>query len=147
MTGTGTHDANAHASWSVKDPSIAEVDVAGRVKPLKSGTTEVIATYKSVTASVPVKVVFPEKLVLEQKTLELTEGGEAKELRFQVFDAQGRPLKDRTPTFHSSNKEVVSMGQNAAFPVHAGSAMIDVKIENLVETVAVTVLPEKVAKK
>ncbi len=143
MSNTRVHYPNEKVYWSVKDPSIAQVDEKGRVTPVKSGNTEVIATHRKVSAFVPVQVRFAEKMTVTPTTLALAEGGPSVELQVKVYDFEGRELKDRTATFTSKNKEVVSMGQNAAFPVNAGQAEVEVHVEELKQRVVVTVAPQK----
>jgi hypothetical protein len=147
MSHTGVHYPSARVGWSVEDPSIATVDEAGRLKPVESGETRVVGRYGKITATVPLEVIFSAKLVVEPRSLELVEGGEAQELSVRVFDKNGRELKDRTPTFQSTNANVVRMGQNAAFAVAAGEAKVEVRVDELVETVDVKVKPEKLAKR
>jgi hypothetical protein len=146
MSHTRVHYPNERVSWSVKDPTVAAVDEKGRITPLKSGITEVVARHNKITASVPVEVRFAEKMTVSPEKLSLNEGGPSTELVVKVFDFQGRELKDRNPTFAAKDKEVVSMGQNAAFPVNAGQTEVLVRVEELEQRVSVTVAAEKRAK-
>ena len=54
-------------SWSVKDPSVATIDAAGKVRPVKSGRTEVVASLGDVKAMVPVEVVLIDASNLGEK--------------------------------------------------------------------------------
>ncbi len=144
---TGVHYSRTKVNWSVKDASIAKVDETGRLTPLKSGSTEVIASVGKVTAAMPVSVLFVEKFTIEPNPVVLQEGGPSVELKVKTFDYQGRELKDRSATFRSGDREVVSMGQNAAFPFKAGNTKIEVQVEELTQSVPATVEPEKVARK
>src|SRR5438128_493013 len=45
MSHTGKQTPRAAIGWSVKDPSVAQVDSTGKLKPLKSGHTEVVASH------------------------------------------------------------------------------------------------------
>ncbi len=139
MSHTRVHYPNEKVSWSVKDPSIATVDEKGRITPLKSGNTEVVATHRNVKASVPVQVRFAEKMTVTPNPMTLTEGGGSQEFQVKVFDFDGRELKDRTATFISKDKEIVSMGQNAAFPVNPGQTQVEVRVEDLFQTLDVKV--------
>ncbi|MGQ0507829.1 MAG: Ig-like domain-containing protein [Myxococcaceae bacterium] len=147
MSHTRVHYPNEKIYWTVKDPSVAQVDDKGRVTPLKSGDTEVVATHREVRASVPVRVRFAEKVTVFPSELTLTEGEPGKELTVKVFDFQGKELKDRTTIFTSQDREVVSMGQNAVFPVHAGQTEVEVRVEDQVERVKVKVASEKSARR
>src|SRR5262245_46341544 len=59
---TGTAYPKTTVNWSVKDPSVAVVDETGKLTPVKSGATEVVAQVGKVTASAPVQVLFAEKI-------------------------------------------------------------------------------------
>jgi uncharacterized protein YjdB len=143
MAHTGKQAPRVMIAWSVKDPSIATVDDQGKVRPVKSGHTEVIATHKSITASVPVDVLYTEKVDVEPKEVTVTEGGDPIELKAKAFDYLGRPLKDRTPTYKSSDAKVVSMGQNAVFGLAPGSAVVDVQVDGAKTSVKVVVEADK----
>ncbi|MYI07236.1 MAG: hypothetical protein F4059_07980, partial [Gemmatimonadetes bacterium] len=52
--------AEAPVTWSSGDTAVASVHASGTVTAVGSGTTEVTATYRSVTASVTVKVALPQ---------------------------------------------------------------------------------------
>ncbi len=143
MSHTGVQAPRAMVGWSMKDPSIATVDEKGKVKPLKSGHTEVIASHKSITASVPVDVLYTEKVEVEPKEVTVTEGGDPVELKAMAFDYLGRPLKDRSPTFRSSDSKVVSMGQNAVFGLAPGSAVVDVQVDGAKASVKILVEADK----
>lgn len=147
MSHTGVHYSRAPIAWSVADPSIAQVDATGKLTPLKSGATEVIARHEKIEARAPVQVLFAEKMEVSPTSLNLVEGGPSVELSVKVFDFKGRPLSDRTPTFRSLDKNVVSMGQNAVFALAPGSAKVEVQVEELKQIVDVTVAAEKTAKK
>lgn len=143
MSHTGTHYSKLKVTWSVKDESVAKVDETGKVTPVKSGRTELVARLGDVTAAVPVEVLFAEKLEVSPANVELTMVGDSKELVTRVFDHEGRELRDRAVTFKSLRPEVVSMGQNAAFAVGKGEGQVEVKVGTLTRTVAVKVLSDK----
>lgn len=133
--------------WSSADPSIATVDATGKVKPVKSGHTEIIAKYGDVEARVPVDVLYVEKISVEPKELTLVQDGESVELKARAFDYRGKEIKDRTPTFNGSDPKVISVAQNAVFGMGPGTATITVQIDGVKTTVPVTVEKEKGAKK
>lgn len=137
---SGEQYPKATVGWSIKDPTIATVDETGRVTPLKSGRTEVVASYSGLTASVPVLVQFAEKMKVEPSPLELSEDGEAVDLKVTVFDHQGKELRDRSATFKSLDPKVLTMGQNAAHPGQAGETKVEVRVDALMEVVDVRVL-------
>ena len=143
MSRTGVQAPRAMLGWSIKDPAIAAVDDKGKVKPLKSGRTEVIVSHKEITASVPVEVLFVEKVEIEPAEVTVTEGGDPLELKVKVLDYLGRPLKDRAATFRSSDPKVVSMGQNAVFGLAPGSVVVEVQVEGAKASVKVVVEADK----
>lgn len=144
---TGHEYPKAEMSWSMKDESIASVDNTGKVLPKKSGQTELIVKHGNVSATVPVEVLFAEKVTVEPKELTLVDGEDGKELTAKVYDYRGKELKDRTATFSAKDQKVVSMGGNKAFPAGPGKTEIIVRVEDLTVTVPVTVEAEKTAKK
>ncbi len=143
MSQQGVHSPRAEVGWSVKDPEIATVDKTGKVRPVKSGHTEVIARHGSVEASVPVDVLFVEKVEPSAKEVTVVEGGDPVELKARAFDYQGHELKDRTPTFRSSDPKVVSMGQNNCFGLAPGEATVEVQVDGVKSSIHVTVEPDK----
>lgn len=147
MAHTGTQATRAAVTWSSADPAVATIDAKGRGKPVKSGHTEFVARYDAIEARVPVDVLFTEKIEVTPKDVRVTEGGESVELKVRAFDYQGRELKDRSASYASSNKDVISMGQNAVFGLSPGSGTVTVVVEGVKETVNVVVEPDKKAKK
>ncbi|MBX7099729.1 MAG: Ig-like domain-containing protein [Myxococcaceae bacterium] len=148
MTHTGRQAAHARAAWSIKDPAIATVDESGKVRPVKSGKTEVIATYKEVTASVPVEVIYVEKVEVTPTSLELVEGGDATELKVKVLGPEGRVLTDRSPYYRAVDPKVVSLGKNAAYGLTVGSTTVEVQVDGVKASIPAVVKPEpKGAKK
>ena len=71
---TGREYPKAAMTWSIKDESIAKVDGTGRVTPLKSGQTELIVKHDKVSASVPVQVLFAEKIEGRAEAADLEAG-------------------------------------------------------------------------
>lgn len=143
---TGVQYPKTRVYWKIKDPTVAAVDETGRVTPLKSGLTEVVGSAGQVTAAAPVEVLFAEKMTVSPNPLVLTEGSGSVDVQVKVFDYRVRELRDRTATFKSMNKEVLSMGQNAAFPVAAGTTQLQIQVEQLVQTIEVKVEGAKTAR-
>ena len=139
MSQSGMHYPQVTVSWSVKDPSVAQVDATGKVTAVKSGRTEVVAKIGSVTATVPVEVLLAEKMRVEPNPLVLREHGQPVDLRVTVYDYRGRELRDRTVTFHSLDPKVLTMGTNAAHPGRAGNTQVEVRVDELVDHVNVQV--------
>lgn len=139
MSHTGVHYPQVTVSWSVTDPSVAQVDSTGKLTPVKSGRTEVVAKVGDVIAAIPVEVILAEKLRVEPNPLVLREFGQPTDLRVTVYDYRGRELRDRTPTFHSLDPKVLTMGQNAAHPGKAGTTEVEVRVDALVDRVKVQV--------
>ena len=147
MSRTGTQAARAAIGWSVKDPAIASIDATGKVKPLKSGHTEILATHGSITASVPLDVLFVEKVEVKPTEVTVKEGGDQVELKVKAFDYQGRELKDRTPTYRSVDPKIVSMGQNAVFGLAPGTSSVEVQVDGVKASVKVVVEADAVKPK
>jgi hypothetical protein len=139
MSHTGTHYPQVTVSWSMKDPSVARVDQTGKLTPLKSGRTEVVATIGKVSASIPVEVLFAEKLRVEPSPVLLNENGNPADLRVRVYDYLGRELRDRTPLFRSLDPSVLTIGRNVAHPGKAGKTQLEVRVDELVQRVDVQV--------
>jgi len=133
--------------WSSADPSIATVDNTGKVKPVKSGHTEIIAKYGDTEARVPVDVLYVEKITVTPSELKLVQDGESQELKAKAYDWRGKEIKDRTATFNGSDPKVISVAQNAVFGMGPGTATVTVQIDGVKTTVPVTVEPAKGAKK
>lgn len=144
---TGRDYPKAEMSWSVKDPSIAQVDQTGRVTPVKSGATELVVKHGDVKASIPVEVLFAEKLTVEPTQLTLKVGDDGQDLKVRVFDYRGKELKDRSATFQVKDGKVANMGGNKVFPGDPGKTQVIVRAEDATATVDVTVEGEKSAKK
>lgn len=144
---TGRDYPKAGMTWSMKDESIAKVDATGRVTPLKSGQTQLVVKHGDVSASVPVMVLFAEKIEVEPKSLTLKQGEDGQEIKVKVFDFRGRQLKDRTATFQAKDKKIVSTAGSKAFPLDPGKTQVEVRIEDLKQFVDVTVEAERTAKK
>lgn len=142
MSHNGQQAAHARAAWSIKDPSVATVDETGKVRPVASGTTEVTATYKKVTASIPVEVVFVERLEVKPEQIEVVEGGEAVELQVKVFGKDNRLLTDRSPLFKAADSKVISLGKNAAYGLTAGSTTVEVQVDGIKASVPAVVKPD-----
>ncbi len=130
-------------AWSSADPSIADVDAKGRVKPKKSGHTEIIATYHGVEARVPVDVLYVEKIDVTPKEVTVKVGDEPVELHVKAFDYLGKELKDRTATYHSHDEHFVTMGQNAVYGMNAGETIVTASVDGVTYDVKVTVTDDK----
>ncbi len=126
-------------AWSVKDPSVATIDETGKLKPVKSGRTEVVASIGGVKAVVPVEVVLIEKMQVEPNPLVLKEDGEPEDFKVKFFDYLGRELRDRKATFQSSDKKIVTLASERAFPGSAGTAKVEIRAGELQQVVEVKV--------
>lgn len=149
MARTGVRALKAKVAWSVKDPEIATVDEKGKVTPVKSGHTEVIAKYGDIVAAVPVEVLFVEKMTVEPLKLTMTEGDAAVPLNVKAFDYQGRELRDRKPTVIAKDRKVVAIvaAGTAIMPLDPGETTVDVQVEGKAASVTVVVEADKKTKK
>lgn len=144
---TGHDYPKAAMTWSMKDESIAKVDPTGKVTPVKSGQTELVVQHGEVKSSVPVQVLFAEKMEVEPKQLTLKQGEDGQELKVKVYDFRGRELKDRTATFSAKEPKIASCAGNKIFPGDIGKTEVQVRIEDLTAMVEVTVEGDKTARK
>ena len=147
MSRQGRPGLRVLVAWSSADPSIATVDNTGKVKPVKSGHTEVIARYRDVEARVPVDVLYVEKITVDPQILNLVQDGPSYELRVKAFDYRGMELRDRTPRLSSSDPKIISVAQNAVFGMGAGTATVEVQVDAVKATVPVTVEKAKEARR
>lgn len=136
---SGEEFPKSTVSWSVKDPSIAQVDDTGKLTPVKSGRTEVEAKFSGISASIPVEVLYAEKMQVEPTALELKADGEPVDLKVKVYDYRNRELRDRSATFKSLDPKILSMGQNSAHPGDPGETKVEVRVDGLMQVVNVKV--------
>ncbi len=140
MSRQGVRATKVSIAWSVKDADVATVDKKGGVKGLKSGHTEVIAKVGDVEARAPVDVLFVEKLEVEPRSIEMTEGDPAAALKVTAYDLDGKVLKDRTPTISTSDSKVArATGGGTVMALDPGKATITVQVEGKSASVDVTV--------
>jgi hypothetical protein len=139
MNHQGRRSERASIGWSVADPTIAQVDAKGRLIPLKSGHTEVIAKHQDIEARAGVDVLFVEKIDVTPKEVTVMEGGDPVDLQVKAFDYMKREIKDRTPTYKSLNDKIVSVGKNAVFGLSPGEGAVEVQVDGVKASVKVTV--------
>ena len=149
MARTGVRALKAKVVWSIKDPEIATVDDKGKVSPVKSGKTEVIAKYGDIVSTAPVDVLFVEKITVEPLKLVMKEGDNAVPLNVKAFDYAGRELRDRRPTLASKDKKIVQIvaAGTAILPLDPGETTVDVQVEGKSASVQVVVEADKKLKK
>ncbi len=136
---TGTEYPQVNVAWSVKDSSVATIDKTGKLHPVKSGRTEVVASIGEVKAVIPVDVILIEKMKVEPELLVLEEDGEPGDFKVRFFDYLGRELRDRKATFSSSDKKIVTVAEERAFPGSAGMAKVEIRAGELRQVVEVKV--------
>lgn len=147
MARTGVRAVKAQVAWSVKDPSIATVTAKGLVKPVKSGTTEVIAKYGDVEARATVNVILVEKIDVEPKQLTLKEGESAYHPTVKAYAADGRLLTDRQVTLSSKDKAIAQIvGGGDILPLDPGTTTIDVQVDAVKSSLQLTVEADKAKK-
>lgn len=148
MARTGVRAAKAKVSWAIKDPAIASVDQAGLVKPVKSGHTEVIATYHGLEARAPVDVLYVERVEVEPGAITAKEGEAAIPVKVTAYDFEGKALKDRAATLSSRDKKVAAVvGGGAILPLDPGTTTVEVQVDGKAASVAVTVEQDASAKR
>lgn len=147
MARTGVRAVKAQVTWSSKDPAIATVTPKGLVKPVKSGTTEVIAKYGDVEARTTVNVILVERIEVEPKQVTLKEGESAFHPTVKAYAADGRLLTDRQVTLSTKDKTVAQIvGGGDILPLDPGSTTIDVQVDAVKSSLQVTVEADKAKK-
>ncbi len=147
MARTGVRAVKAQVTWSSKDPSIATVTPKGLVKPMKSGTTEIIAKYGDVEARSTVNVILVERIEVEPKVVTLKEGDSAYHPTVKAYAADGRLLTDRQVTLSTKDKAVAQIvGGGDILPLDPGSTQIDVQVDAVKSSLQVTVEADKAKK-
>lgn len=147
MSRTGRAASGIGVKWSMGDGTVASIDATGKVKPLKSGRTWAEARYGSVTARVPVEVLYVEKIAVEPAEVTLVEGGPGVDIKVSAFDFEGNPIKDRTPALHALSKGIVNAGPGILFGLEAGETEVEVQVDAMKQRIKVKVVPETPGKK
>jgi hypothetical protein len=117
---------NRPVRWSSSNPRIASVGRDGRLVALAEGTTTVTAESDGQrrTTDVVVTAVIAARVALSP-TGATIDVGERLVIAASVFDADSRPLTDRTPAWQSSNENVASVSAGGTVVgVGPGSATI-----------------------
>lgn len=127
--------------WSTEDPNIAVVEGNGKLRGISGGRTFVTATYKGLTASVPVDVAFVEKLVSDITEVELDyEAGDAVRPRLDALGYDGRKLKDRTVFFEPEDRKICRVDSSGQiWPGDKGETTIFARLEGKTVEIKCTV--------
>ncbi len=129
------------AAWSSSDPKVATVDNKGVLTLLSNGKTEISVRYGKAAActfSVPVAILVPMAIKLDQPALSL-KMGESAPLAFTVLSNAGSPMT-ATPTFTSSNPKVAAVDEKGTVTgVSRGAAQITIAVGESVNAVTVSV--------
>ncbi len=132
------------AVWSSSDEKVVTVEAAtGKVKAVGPGSAMVRAKLGTLTAEAPVEVLAVGKVTVEPTELKLDARGDPQELKMEVFDTRGRPLKDRLPIARCRNEEVCRTAGSEVHPVDPGQTKIVVSSEGVETEVQVTVAKGK----
>jgi hypothetical protein len=135
-------DAEAKVVWTVENPAIARVDADGTVHALSSGRTSVIAKWvddwaflpdhKPISASLPVEVLFVEKIKSDLAKVELSkEKGDPVNPQIVVSSYDGLPLKDRTLDYTVKDDKICRVDKTGQFwPIEVGETVITASIDN-----------------
>ena len=142
-------DANGHAlddpaiAWSSSQPSVAEIDSAGRVTSLARGTATLTASLGSQTASVWLSVEQePAALAVSPDTVAFTELGATQRLGVEVVDANGHAIDQHSvrATWSSSQEDVATVNASGVVTaVYNGTATITATWQELSGTATVRV--------
>lgn len=148
MARNGQRAVKARVGWSVADPTIAEVNEKGLLKPKASGNTEVIAKYGDVEARAPVHVIFVDRIEVEPMEVVTKEGADAVALKVRAFGKDGKEITDRSPALSTHDKNVAQVvGKGGILPLDPGTTTIDVQVDGVKASVKFTVEADPLPKK
>ena len=100
--------SDAKLSWSSSDENVATVDKSGQVTAVASGTCEITASARDVSASVQVKVVAPvQNIAFSEETL-LLNIGDSKQVSYAITPEEAQ---DSTLNWSSSDESVATVDQ------------------------------------
>lgn len=118
---------NTQVTFAVADAAVASVDsLTGKVTALKTGTTEVTATFQKVSASVPVKVTIPASISLAPAAVELKGLGQAAPVTAKLLDEKGEEMKGEF-TWESADTKIAEVKNGEITSVGAGETVVTVK--------------------
>ncbi len=126
-------------TWSSSDPSVATVDDNGTVTGVAEGTTSIIATCGSVTATciLTVTPIKAESISLNLTTLTLY-AGDTETLLATILPAE---VADKSVKWSSSDISVAEVSVNGVVTAIApGSATVSAEVDGIVAECTVTVL-------
>lgn len=140
MSGTFEH-VRETVEWTTEDPEIAVVEGNGKLRGLSGGRTLVTATYKGLTASVPVEVAFVEKLVSDMTDVVLNyEAGDGVRPKLDALGFDGRKLKDRTVFFEPADRKICRVDSSGQiWPGNKGETIVFAKLEGKTVEIKCTV--------
>lgn len=118
-------------TWTTEDPDIAVIEGNGKLIGKKGGRTRAIATYKNLTAAVPVEVAFVDKLVADVTEVVLDyEAGDPVKPQLNALAYDGRKLKDRTVFFEPKDRKICRVDASGQiWPGDRGETVVVAKLE------------------
>lgn len=132
---SGTYEyVREQVAWSTEDADIAIIEGNGKLRGISGGRTRAIATYKGLTASVPVEVAFVDKLVTDMTEVTLSyDAGDPIRPRLDALGYDGRKLKDRTVFLEPENQKICRVDSSGQiWPVNKGETIVRAKLEEQV---------------
>lgn len=142
-SGTGVEVPGAQVSWSVSDPSRAELGENGSLIALKEGSVRVTATYQTTTATLDLVI---QKLSVLQvnvlpAALQLSRGDVAP-LGVHLVGAGGRTVTGRAVSITSDNPAIATIDASGRVrAVSEGSTTIRATADGVTGTALVTIEP------
>lgn len=128
------------ASWSSSDTSIATVSSTGIIRGVAAGEVTISATYRSMTATLTVKVVGASSLALEWTSATITKGDQKSNAALYTVTSSGT-ITDVTnsATWKSSNTTIATVSKGVITARGAGTATITATYSSISVTCTVTV--------
>jgi hypothetical protein len=144
-------DGEAKVTWSSENPAIAKVDETGTVQGVASGRTSIVATWKNpwgfisdpkeLTASVPIEVLFVEKVSTDMPKVELSrDKGDPASPQITVTSYDGLALKDRALQFEVKDSKICRVNASGQlWPVDIGETVVTASVDNHTVDITCTV--------
>ena len=134
-------------TWSSSQPSVVEVDPAGRLTAKSGGKATVTVSFEKLSTQVPVEVVDVKAIEVSPATLHLIgPAGTQFPLRATVKNSKDKPIS-LAPTWTSSNPKIASVNaEGVVASVAAGTTTVLAKLGDLQTACEVVVDPRPVSR-